>query len=301
MFRDSPPPPDWRRRLARLGRRMALLAGGPIRVGSLEFFLADTCNLRCGNCAACSPFLEAPNFPCLATFTRSLSHLGGVLRADQLKLLGGEPLLNRSICDFMQVARRSEIFREIRVTTNGLLLDKVSGAFWELADVVEISLYPSTEARFPAGRIESIRAIAAKHGKRIEVNRPARFMKAVSDTRIEDGRRVAAIFADCGEAHDWPCHLLRGNRIYRCSRVPTLDAYLQTLGRDHADFTLLDGFVIDARGSLKSELGKYLTSRRPLEACNYCFGTSGPPQQHFQLPVRVARSGPKKSSSVPVP
>ncbi len=58
--------------------------------------------------------------------------------------LGGEPLLNKDICSFMRAARESGVFRNIRVITNGLLLSKMSEEFWQLADIVRISVYPAT-------------------------------------------------------------------------------------------------------------------------------------------------------------
>ncbi len=68
-------------------------------------------------------------------------------------------------------------------------------------------------------------------------------MKVTSDTRIEDPATVQRIFSTCGEAHGWSCHLLYRNRLYRCSRVHTLDRYLSRLGVEHENFTDQDGLI----------------------------------------------------------
>ncbi len=283
----------WPVSLSSLRQRLRRFAGSRVHVGSLEYFLADTCNLRCGNCAASSPFLREPNFPDFDGFVRALEHLAPVLRADQIKLLGGEPLLNKDICRFIRAARQSKIFGSIRVTTNGLLLSKTKEEFWEIADVVELSVYPATQAMFTAELLDSFRQRAAKHGNRLEVNLHSSFMRAISDTRIPDPAMDQKTFDDCAEAHAWGCHLLYEGRLYRCSRVPTLDRYLRQIGAEHDSFTEDDGIVLDGRAGLAVEIDRYLSSGTPLKACSFCFGTSGAVEAHRQMPLRFVRSRPK--------
>jgi molybdenum cofactor biosynthesis enzyme MoaA len=209
-------------KMKRLRRSLGVHFGSTIHIHSLEYFLADTCNLRCANCAASSPYLRKANLPDLDTFVETLTSLSRVMRSDQLKILGGEPLLNQNICGFIRVARQSGMFKSIRVTTNGILLPRMKEEFWELADTVEISLYPLASS--PSETIlESLKKTALRFKTKIEVNRITHFTKAISDTRIDDRRVVQEIFSSCREAHEWPCHLLHGNRFYICSRVPTLD------------------------------------------------------------------------------
>lgn len=292
-----PPTLGWPASFSGLRQQLRKFAGARVHVSSLEYFLADTCNLRCENCAASSPFLREPNFPDLDGFVHALEHLVPVLRADQIKLLGGEPLLNKNICRFIRAARQSKIFASIRVTTNGLLLSKMTGEFWEIADVVEISVYPATQAMFTPELLDSFREKAAKHGNRLEVNLHSSFMRAISDTRIVDHAMSQKTFDECAEAHSWGCHLLYEGRLYRCSRVPTLDRYLRQIGAEHASFTEDDGIVLDGRASLALEIGSYLSSRTPLKACSFCFGTSGAVEAHRQMPLRFVRS---RSKSVDV-
>lgn len=189
----------------------------------------------------------------------------------------------------MLAARRSGIFQNIRVITNGLLLTKMNAEFWNLADIVRISVYPSTTDFLPETKIEFFRAVASRHQTKLEVVRDTTFMKAIRNTRIEDAKAVQQIFSTCGEAHGWSCNLLYQNRIYRCSRVHTLDRYLNGIGVEHENFTVRDGILIDGRASLFTELKYYLRSSDPLKACSFCLGTSGPLIQHSQLTVPEVR------------
>src|SRR5574342_243717 len=118
-----------------------VVESGRFHTGSLEYNLAEICNLRCAQCSAASPYFKAPHFPELDQFEQSLHPLSKWLYADQIKFLGGEPLLNKNICRFIDVAKRSGMFGKIRVTTNGLLLSKAPDEFWQKVDVVEISHY----------------------------------------------------------------------------------------------------------------------------------------------------------------
>lgn len=246
-----------------------------IQVLSLESFMTDTCNLRCEHCAASSPYLTDANRPDLDVFEQSLSCLAPVMHSRQIKFVGGEPLLNKELGRFMQAARSSGMFDQVRVTTNGVLLPHMADDFWELADVVEISHY-SGARNVPSGEtLDGLREKADASGTRLEVNRIHSFMRAVSEERIEDPDLVQEIFSNCGEAHNWSCHLLYRNQLYRCSRVHSLDRYLDVRCVEHAPFTLADGLAIDERPSLAADIRRYLSSTTPLEACSFCLGTSG--------------------------
>lgn len=279
-----------KQKMWRLRRSLGALIEHKILLTAMEFFLIDTCNLRCKNCAPSSPFMSDANLPSLESFVESLSFLSPFVRCNQLRLLGGEPLLNNDICRFLQAAKQSGIFRNILVVTNGLLLPKMSEEFWQLADTVRISVYPATTGIFSEAKLESLQATASRFGTRLEVTRNTHFLEAISDTRIEDSSVVQRIFSTCSEAHEWSCHLLYRKRLYRCSRVHTLDRYLSKIGAEHENFTDQDGIVIDGRANLFTDLKNYLKTSEPLKACSFCRGTSGPLIEHRQLTVHQIRS-----------
>jgi organic radical activating enzyme len=262
---------------------------------TFEFNLADTCNLRCAHCSASSPFLSQANLPDLDTFIRSLSFLLPVMESEELSFKGGEPLLNRQILDFMRAAKQSGVVQRINVTTNGLLLPKMSPEFWELADTVSVSLYPSARERLPESLLASLQEVAARSRCVLEIMPFESFFVCISEQRIVDPQFVQRTFDTCKEAHEWPCHLLYRDRFYRCSRVHTLDRYLTGLGEEHSNFTEEDGILLDERKSLFPELRDYLRSKTPLQSCSYCFGTSGPLLEHRQLTVEEVRAGRKAS------
>lgn len=261
---------------------------GRIVTDSLEFFLADTCNLSCEHCASSAPHLRDANLPALADFEESLSHLSRVLRARQIKFLGGEPLLNREIARFLAVAKGSGIFESVRVTTNGLLLDRADAGFWSSLSVLEVSRYRGVEHPLTDVGLARLRETAARFRVTLEIVEEPVFFATVVDERIGDSRLVRKIYSECGEAHSSPCHTLHRGRLYRCSRVHTLDRRLTALGVAHDPFTETDGLAVDA-GLTAESLREYLESPRPLSACEFCLGTSGRRVPQRQLPAgRVA-------------
>jgi organic radical activating enzyme len=276
--------------LGRWRNRPVLTARGKLRIHTLEFFLINTCNLRCSHCAASSPFLGQTDLPDLDDFRQDLAALAPVLECGQLKLLGGEPLLNRRIGEYLSAARECGMFRRLRVTTNGLLLHTMPEEFWKAVDIVEISLYPASRSSLTGKSLAQLRNTARQFGARLEVREMNRFRESVRNTPAEDPRMVEEIFSACSEAHEWSCHLLYRRKLYRCSRVHTIDRYLAETGVRHESFTELDGFPVDGRPALRDELYAYLTSRVPQQACRFCHGTSGSWVPHRQLTVEEIRS-----------
>lgn len=258
-----------------------VVRNGKVRLRSLEFFLADTCNLKCAHCASSSPSLTRANLPDLKLFERSLSLLGTVLHARQIKFLGGEPLLNKDIARFLSAARRSGVFDMVRVTTNGLLLERASDLFWENVDIVEVSSYPNIPKPLSEGALDRIRTKAALYKANLEVREVAEFSISVSDTPNANAASVRRIYADCAEVGS--CPTLYAGRLYRCSRVHTIDARLKTKHYPHSDFTREDGLALDRSSGLFQRVWAYLEEAAPLRACAFCFGTSGKMVEHRQL------------------
>ena len=269
-------------------------AQGRIQLGSLELFAAERCNLRCEQCAASSPYLTEEEHPVAADVSTVLGHLAKVLHARQIKVLGGEPLLNPQLLLLLKRIRAAEIADRIRLTTNGILLGRASEETWALLDEVEVSWYPRAP-RAPSRReIARLSQQAKRRGVRFVATPVTVFRVAIVDECISDAAVVQNIYDACEEAHGTPCHQVYRNRYFRCSRAPMLDKYLDTIGVEHEPFLERDGLLIDGRSSFWEELREYIASPKPLEACSFCLGTSGVLLRHRQLSaeeIRKKRSG----------
>lgn len=94
---------------------------------SMEFHLADHCNLNCKGCAHFSNLVPEPVFADLEQFEKDCRRLSELFsNIQQFFLLGGEPLLNKNISSFIKVARNSFPYARICIVTNGLLMLSLS-------------------------------------------------------------------------------------------------------------------------------------------------------------------------------
>lgn len=118
----------------------------------LEYHVLDHCNLNCKYCTHYSPLVDEPVFTDYNRLTNDLGKLKekiddiGVIR-----LLGGEPLLNPELPDYIEYTRRLYPHSIITVVSNGLIIDKISK---ELIRTMQknvaffhISYYPPIESK----------------------------------------------------------------------------------------------------------------------------------------------------------
>jgi len=116
---------------------------GKIHRRSVEYNLTEHCNLRCRGCGHASPLLPE-KFASLAAFRADLEALAEAFHSDELRIVGGEPLLHPQLLDFLREARRINVADRIVLYTNGVLLYKASVELWQLVD--EISYGQKTES-----------------------------------------------------------------------------------------------------------------------------------------------------------
>jgi cyclic pyranopterin phosphate synthase len=243
-----------------------------VRTRSLEAHVVDHCNLTCAECCSLSPLLPAWSAE-PADLERDLAHAARVLAPSVFKLVGGEPLLHPLLLDLVGIARRSAIAPRISVTTNGLLLGRMSDALFDAIDALTISLYPA-----PALAADAIAAIEERASRfRVTLNwkHQAQFVVMDRPTRCDDAVEVGAVYHDCWLRER--CHILRDGRFYACTRPP----HFQTYHRGALDFTA-DGLALED-GMTPESVVAYLLRERPLEACAHCFGGSAAMVPHRLL------------------
>jgi cyclic pyranopterin phosphate synthase len=95
---------------------------------NLRVSVTDRCNLRCTYCMPEDvTFLdksEVLTFEEIAHFVRVATGLG----IDKVRLTGGEPLLRQDVPDFVRVLKQDLGVKDVALTTNGWLLEKLAPA-----------------------------------------------------------------------------------------------------------------------------------------------------------------------------
>lgn len=248
---------------------------------ALEYSAAYHCNLRCAGCSHMSPFVRH-GIPTPDSFAADVVRLTTAFHAEEVRLLGGEPLLNPEIVALLKTARVSAIANRVIVTTNGLLLARMPTAFWENVDEVRVSLYPRASPS-PA-QLERIEARAREHGTRLVVTAWREFRTTLVTTPHPADLTTAMIYRTCHSAHR--CHMLLEGRLFKCPVPPFLAQYLAKLRREGYD-PAAESLDIHASGDLFEDLRRFLLTRRTLEACRYCLGWVGKDRPHRQLTREV--------------
>ena len=73
---------------------------------ALEFGITETCNLNCRSCFHNMPLSEDKNIITTEQFLNQVNYLKPFTNiTNQIKLSGGEPLLNPNILDFCHILR----------------------------------------------------------------------------------------------------------------------------------------------------------------------------------------------------
>jgi Radical SAM superfamily/4Fe-4S single cluster domain len=249
-----------------------------IWVESFEYNLTEHCNLRCSGCDHASPFLKE-RFASLDEFQRDLRQLATALGANEIKLVGGEPLLHPQLLEFARVAKQTGIARLVTLVTNGVLLHELDERVWATIDRLWISIYPGVKIR---ADLTDIQRIADRHHVELWQKRNSHFRVTLLNHPHHDPNLAREIFAKCGLAHEFSCHTLYDGRYYRCSPGPFIEPRLAARGVTFAN-RLTDSVPIHDNAELRTALAAYLRAENPLAGCSYCLGTTGTRRLHRQL------------------
>lgn len=225
-----------------------------------------------------SPF-AGKRFPSLASFTADVRKLGEALHANDLRLVGGEPLLNPEINAFIKVAKDSGIADTVMVTTNGLLLHRMDDEFWRSVDFVSVTLYP--EALPQEKNLAIAKERARESNTRLRLFPSDQFRTTMLTEPGPDDWVTKMIYRTCKNAHRYHCHMIHEGRLYKCAVPPFLPDYLDKLGMGGYD-PAGDAFSLHA-DNIYDGLREFLLSTKTMEACRFCLGHVGRFQSHHQL------------------
>ena len=116
----------------------------------LEYHVADHCNLKCRGCEHYSGLVESPKFPVFNDFEVQFTKLKSLIDdIGVIRILGGEPLLNKELGKYMVLTRKLYPYASICIVTNALLIKSMDDEFYDLMRreniYFSISFYPPLE------------------------------------------------------------------------------------------------------------------------------------------------------------
>ena len=151
--RDTPSKTEYVRQVT---KTQALLKN---KLPLIDLFASYNCNLKCANCVSGSPFCSSGYYcyPTPRELENSLNKLVDLCGPNRLPLgfnvVGGEPLLNPSIVEFVTTSRKVlGDDAEIHLTTNGLLIPRLGKqlltALARTRVTLQVSVYLKLKTKF---------------------------------------------------------------------------------------------------------------------------------------------------------
>lgn len=226
----------------------------------LEFHVADHCNLNCAACEHYSGLVHEEKFPVYSQFEKEFLKLKDFISdIGVIRILGGEPLLNKEIIKYFDLTRRTYPEASINLVTNALLLRNMPDEFYESMRanniVINISYYPPMEAQ-----MDKIESFLASKGVMWEKS-PLIKTFTVKQTLVKQTDAQQQYF-NCLQAH---CHNFYEGKLAACF-LPFMTKYFnkefnKSLPEDGAIDLFAEGLTLE---QIKTRL---LTA---FERCCYC-------------------------------
>ncbi len=236
-------------------------------INYLEIHLTDHCNLNCKGCCHFSPIAE-PKELSVDNLERDLSRLSKLIfgKLDRLVLLGGEPLLNKSLINILKICRKYFKNTDIQLLTNGLLLLNESLDFWNACKdnsiQINITEYPiNIDYKKIIDKINKhhIRYFLYDDGN---IN-DKKFDKYNFDLeKKQDAEKN--FYENCVMAKD--CAYLEDGKIYPCQLAANIKHFNKKFD---FHFEQKTSDYINIHGSITAkDIYQFLS--KPIEFCRYC-------------------------------
>jgi len=227
----------------------------------LEYHVVDHCNLNCKGCSHFCPLVTSDEYADFTMFKKDMKRLSEIYsNILTINILGGEPLLNPDLTDFLNYSRfifpKSKIF----LTTNGILLDKQNNYFWNTCKnnniAINLSYYPVKI------NIEKISSQCKAYGLNLNISMfKKKFVKLINIKGDSDPDKS---FKNCKRMVD--CPILKNGHIYSCAY-----SYLYKYFNNYFDEKIIteDAFNgIDIYSNSATEIAQFLNN--PVSICKYC-------------------------------
>lgn len=231
---------------------------------NVEFQLVDHCNLNCKYCNHFSPIADEI-FADFGVFERDVSRMSELFGDSVLHiaLAGGEPLLHKDVCLFMECTRKYFPSASISLITNGILLKTVPESFWNALTennvLLEVTQYPIHI------NWDYISATAEKYGCKVQYSVPRKDgMQRLPIDPKGSQDRVKNYYCQCYMGGF--CVSIQNGRLYPCPIAQNIQYLIKKfeLNIDVGESNYLDIYQIKSRDEIFDFLSK------PVPCCGYC-------------------------------
>lgn len=226
----------------------------------LEYHIADHCNLNCKYCEHYSGLVQTPKFTNFKRFVRDFEQLHKFIDdIGTIRILGGEPLLNPEINEYVKLSRQLYPLADISVVTNAILLPKMPEEFFDTLREnkvnMHISFYPPLESKMSAMR-------KFLHDKRVSYFTLPLINKFTIKQTLTPHDKKRKVFLRCLQA---TCNNLYEGKIAPCFLPFTTKYFNEYYEKNLPEDGALDLYE---EGLTTEKLKLHLLT--PFERCRYC-------------------------------
>lgn len=112
----------------------------------MEFSVVEQCNLNCSSCMHFAPLAPHKEYA-IGQFEKDIKQVRRYIDyIDVIRIMGGEPLLNTNLEEYIRLTRQYYPDADIRIVSNGMLIPQMSESLCEMIrrtdTEMEISIYP---------------------------------------------------------------------------------------------------------------------------------------------------------------
>lgn len=228
---------------------------------TIEIHVADHCNMNCKNCSMFCGLVKTPKYSNLAQTRNSLYILKGIFKhIKRIRVIGGEPLLNKELDKYLYMIRDIYPYSDIRVITNGILVaemnDNLITAFKETSSKLVVTSYlPLVK------KLDRINDFLKQKGVNYEISEMITDFQKIYDYSGRQDKELS--FNAC----HWKgaCATLYENQIAPCF-VPFVIKYLA----ENFDLNISPSgtMELNADNINKDKIRKLFNT--PFDMCQYC-------------------------------
>lgn len=223
----------------------------------LEFHINDHCNLNCKGCSHFCPLVREEVFADLNQLKKDFIRLRQLItHIKMIRIMGGEPLLNNNLDECIEIVRSNYPYSDIRIVTNGLLINNLTDDIWnsihENNIKIDISIYPPL-----IQRADEMLSIIKDHGVEIgSIRNVSSFEKILHDKQEILWNNISSC----------TCNNLHNGYIASCQLV-FYGKYFNDYFKKNIPFESgkIDLYNAELNGKNLMEM-----LDKPFEACKYC-------------------------------
>ena len=232
----------------------------------IEISLCYHCNLNCAYCMHCCAIAPVYYMP-LNIFEKDIARMSKITNGKirNIMLLGGEPLLNKNIKEYMKITRQYFCNSEIIIFTNGLILNSMPDSFWKTCKKYNIEIW---HTNYPLCKknpnLEKAYQKSLKY--KIKVSSYIRYTFGLMGLSKKNNNDKCKTYEKC--SFKTKSTIVDNGILYPCPVIFSVKLFLNNKFKDFAlpvdKNDLLDIYKLNSIADLNNFL------KTPKEFCKYC-------------------------------